>query len=922
MSHPPNPGAVCVQAIAALRAALVRFQSQQKDRWLVRHAQILQVRAAIHPLLAQRSLALALIAVLRDQYLASCTAPAGADGGESHYADEVITLGRWSKTTRNKAVSEQATAEAAKVSNVESSANKTSAATRDRSSAAEQSLGAYPPSVRLSANMSQAPATPRLSGRSSLSVSGELPIQSIISDSGWSSAASEPSPASIRPSAASQPFKSVVRSGHGTSLTLTPLSLTDSEASESAVDCHTHASAIAHALTRVVTDTETTDTALCPTASLVSSCSGSELSPPCSSHSSCGETSQVDAGTSTRLGAKDADPSYPSRNTTVLAHKPPGTAKWGAVRGRANQGDGALLALDVGGRLADTGDPDTGSVASTSSAATSTSSARSNSVGGPISICRNSSGCDSHVSESARQPADAAAMSQGCDWEQVAPKHKHKHKQSKQPLAQPMQPAMTTSQDLVQPLAWKPQHDNRDVPVTACFANTAASAAGVGWSTATNRELASLPVWPIGSTACHYGGSTWLVCGKFGKVRCRSGNACVHEWCGFAHPAGWTHSPLKVGSYANTRKTQISYATAGTPVAVSVADSAPAPTVSKQSPPISTAAITAMKRAAAAAAARQAAVATKDIAVTEAVGADKPTTDADHGSPAEPAAAMGLRPYSTKPNDAVAIAKQSTDRAVGMNPNPSSSRTARTPPAPQYATPYAAQLQQRYAAHEVVMQQQCAAYAAAAHYPPVVPQSTTHRPPARQETQLQTTARQPAPQPVWQRTASRTTPDLTACAQPPLAQLAPQCAAGVPIFDAQIATAVGRARAQIEYYFSDANLSRDRYLRCLMDAEGWVPVLLLNTFPKVAREGLDVCDIVLELRASRAVTVSGTDVPAGQALVRRTRDYERWPLQGATFFSTECNTVIARPDEAAESSPGELDANETMRDMPYREAFC
>ena len=41
------------------------------------------------------------------------------------------------------------------------------------------------------------------------------------------------------------------------------------------------------------------------------------------------------------------------------------------------------------------------------------------------------------------------------------------------------------------------------------------------------------------------------------------------------------------------------------------------------------------------------------------------------------------------------------------------------------------------------------------------------------------------------------------------------------------------ARAQIEYYFSYANYSRDEYLRSLADAEGYVALDALQDFPKL-----------------------------------------------------------------------------------------
>ena len=49
---------------------------------------------------------------------------------------------------------------------------------------------------------------------------------------------------------------------------------------------------------------------------------------------------------------------------------------------------------------------------------------------------------------------------------------------------------------------------------------------------------------------------------------------------------------------------------------------------------------------------------------------------------------------------------------------------------------------------------------------------------------------------------------------------------------------------------------RDSYLRHLMDVDGWVPLILLCSFPKVAREGLTLVQVVDALKLSSNVVVS------------------------------------------------------------------
>jgi len=113
---------------------------------------------------------------------------------------------------------------------------------------------------------------------------------------------------------------------------------------------------------------------------------------------------------------------------------------------------------------------------------------------------------------------------------------------------------------------------------------------------------------------------------------------------------------------------------------------------------------------------------------------------------------------------------------------------------------------------------------------------------------------------------------------------------------------VSRVRLQVEYYFSEENLTKDSYLRCLMDADGWVPVMLLSTFPKVSQEGLELPQVVEALQHSTAVTVQGTAAAPQQALVRRATDYARWPVKGAVFIPTDnCADTPLEPDSVHDS---------------------
>ena len=60
---------------------------------------------------------------------------------------------------------------------------------------------------------------------------------------------------------------------------------------------------------------------------------------------------------------------------------------------------------------------------------------------------------------------------------------------------------------------------------------------------------------------------------------------------------------------------------------------------------------------------------------------------------------------------------------------------------------------------------------------------------------------------------------------------------------------------QIDYYFSDANLVKDDYLRSNMDDQGWVPIAIIASFPRVKSLTTNVQLILDSLRSSTIVEV-------------------------------------------------------------------
>ncbi|XP_014501946.1 la-related protein 1C [Vigna radiata var. radiata] len=83
---------------------------------------------------------------------------------------------------------------------------------------------------------------------------------------------------------------------------------------------------------------------------------------------------------------------------------------------------------------------------------------------------------------------------------------------------------------------------------------------------------------------------------------------------------------------------------------------------------------------------------------------------------------------------------------------------------------------------------------------------------------------------------------------------APPPAMFYPVAETPLASTIVN---QIDYYFSDANLVRDEYLRSNMDEQGWVPISLIASFPRVRSLTSNIKLILESLRASTVVEVQG-----------------------------------------------------------------
>lgn len=62
-------------------------------------------------------------------------------------------------------------------------------------------------------------------------------------------------------------------------------------------------------------------------------------------------------------------------------------------------------------------------------------------------------------------------------------------------------------------------------------------------------------------------------------------------------------------------------------------------------------------------------------------------------------------------------------------------------------------------------------------------------------------------------------------------------------------------RQQVEFYFSEANLATDAYLKQQMNEEGWVPAVIIGSFKKIRQLGVVADDLCNHLQDSKEVEV-------------------------------------------------------------------
>ncbi|TKR77708.1 hypothetical protein L596_018629 [Steinernema carpocapsae] len=107
-------------------------------------------------------------------------------------------------------------------------------------------------------------------------------------------------------------------------------------------------------------------------------------------------------------------------------------------------------------------------------------------------------------------------------------------------------------------------------------------------------------------------------------------------------------------------------------------------------------------------------------------------------------------------------------------------------------------------------------------------------------------------------------------------------------------------RRQIEYYFSKDNLQKDFFLRRKMDKDGYLPLSLIASFPRVRSLTADLDLIAGGLEGSEIVEVSTTD----GYKVRARDDPTQWPLAyGAPVSDSSRSHSISSVPNSPPSQP-------------------
>lgn len=147
----------------------------------------------------------------------------------------------------------------------------------------------------------------------------------------------------------------------------------------------------------------------------------------------------------------------------------------------------------------------------------------------------------------------------------------------------------------------------------------------------------------------------------------------------------------------------------------------------------------------------------------------------------------------------------------------------------------------------------------------------------------------------------------------PIIIRAPQLPLYFPLVDPSLPLSMVK---QIEYYFSDANLVKDDFLRSKMDEEGWVPIELIADLPGV-KKFIDSVQVTDAVQLILYFLSSSTLVEVQDKKLRRQDDWRKWIHTSGRFTADSGSSA---PVASTDSSLQNVSSVESISSSPATDA--
>uniref|UniRef100_A0A158P752 HTH La-type RNA-binding domain-containing protein n=1 Tax=Angiostrongylus cantonensis TaxID=6313 RepID=A0A158P752_ANGCA len=144
----------------------------------------------------------------------------------------------------------------------------------------------------------------------------------------------------------------------------------------------------------------------------------------------------------------------------------------------------------------------------------------------------------------------------------------------------------------------------------------------------------------------------------------------------------------------------------------------------------------------------------------------------------------------------------------------------------------------------------------------------------------------------------------------PFAPVYPTQLPFVPLNDETLKDCV---RKQIEYYFSSDNLQKDFFLRRKMDSEGFLPITLIASFPRVRSLTQDLTLICEGLRDSDKVLI--VELSDDANMVRPRLNPTKWPLPPAVHSTVPTTSRSETPSSTTEFAEASVRKAKTQEEQ-------